>query len=237
MERTFDRVVKFDQRSRAFRAVEGIEEKNFRNYTWPLDVWLNQGTQGACVAFGICHELAAIPVEVSVTDDFAFKLYDEAKKIDEWEGENYEGTSVLAGFKAAQKRLTAKGKPLIAEYRWVFGIEDLIRVLGRKGPVVIGVNWYSGMDNVDANGFIHKSGFIRGGHCVVLPGQSIKFLDKKGPKNKMENVDMDSGYAIIQNSWGKENWGTDGRAKISLRDLSALLQENGECAVPVIRNK
>jgi hypothetical protein len=61
---------------------------------------LDQGKEGACVGFAWSHELAAYPVRVEVDDEFArSKIYAEAQKIDEWPGEAYHGTSVLAGAK------------------------------------------------------------------------------------------------------------------------------------------
>lgn len=235
MKRKLDRKVHFDERSRNFKAVEGIEDKPLRNYTWPLRKWLNQGSEGACVGFGISHELAAIPAVVEVDNDFAYKLYDRAKQLDPWEGENYDGTSVLAGMKAVQEQTNNRGKKLIEEYRWAFGIEDVVKVLGRKGPIVLGINWYNDMFDTDENGFIHKSGGIAGGHCILARGQHLIY---KTPGNKKDfsNVDMDKSYIVLHNSWGR-NWGTTGTAKISLTDLDALLNESGEAVIPETRNK
>lgn len=229
MERTFDRVPQFDERSRSFRAVEGIEDLPFRNYTWQLKLWLDQGREGACVGFGIAHELAAIPVSVDITEADARWIYEEAKKIDVWPGEAYEGTSVLAGLKVAKTR------GWIDEYRWAFGLEDLIRSIGRKGPVILGLNWYTEMMRPDRNGFIHKKGIIEGGHCILGRGISVKYF-MKGDKYSIANVDKKKGYAVLHNSWG-QSWGYNGLCKISLEDLEALLYEQGECAVPTIRNK
>ena len=229
VKRILDRVPQFDERSRSFRSVEGIEHLPFRNYTWPLKLWLDQGQEGACVGFGIAHELAAIPVQVMyINDAYAFQIYEEAKKIDVWPGENYQGTSVLAGLKVA------KNMGLIEEYRWAFGLEDFLRTCGRKGPVIFGLNWYTGMMNPDRNGFIHKTGIVEGGHCILGRGTSVKYF-MTGDKYSMSNVDKKKGYAIFHNSWGR-SWGYNGTCKISLEDLEALLYEQGECAIPTIRN-
>ena len=60
--RVFDRLVQFDERSRAFpiRALIDADAKP-RSYTWQCPVWLDQGTEGACVGFGVSHEAAARP--------------------------------------------------------------------------------------------------------------------------------------------------------------------------------
>ena len=234
MERTFDRIPQFDERSRNFPAITGLETLPFRNYTWPLKTWLDQGSEGACVGFGIAHELAATPAVIPVTDEYALAIYRRAQQLDPWEGEAYSGTSVLAGMKAVQEIKNEWGEQLIPEYRWTFGLDELIRVLGRKGPMILGINWYSGMFETDANGYIHKTGELAGGHCILARGQSIKYISP-GDKVSFNNVDLDQSYVTLHNSWGV-NWGKAGTAKISLRDLQDLLGEWGEAVLPISRN-
>lgn len=234
IKRTFDRKPQFDERSRNYPAIVlGLDALPFRNYTWPLKEWLDQGSEGACVGFGISHELACVPAVIPVTNESARVLYKRAQQLDEWEGDSYEGTSVIAGMKAVQELKNDKGELLIPEYRWTFGLEELIRVLGRKGPMVIGCNWYTGMFDTDEKGFIHKTGELAGGHCVLGRGQSIKYLTP-GDKVSFSNVDLDKSYITIHNSWGK-SWGIEGKAKISLRDVQALLAEWGEAVLPIGR--
>jgi hypothetical protein len=237
MNRTFDRVKQFDERSRNFRVAEGIEDLPFRSYTWPCKTWNDQGTEGACVGFSISHELAAIPVAYPTTPDFARLLYHRARQLDPWPGEDYEGTSVLAGMKAVQELHNKKGEPLISEYRWAFGLEDLIRAIGRKGPAVLGVDWHSGMMAPDLNGYLHVNDDIVGGHAILARGVRIKY--RKGMAsiaNRMESVDLDASYITLHNSWGKD-WGNNGTAKISLTDMDKLLRNYGEAVIPIARNK
>lgn len=235
VDHVFDRVVQFDPRSRGFAAVTLIPHNLIRSYTWKCEAWHDQGREGACVGFAWSHELTARPAKVTTTAADAMKIYKEAQKIDEWPGENYEGTSILAGVKIVRSQFkNKKGNPLIGEYRWAFGIEDLVRVLGFRGPAVLGLNWYSGMLHTNRQGFISKAGYLAGGHAILAYAVKIVWKDKKGSK-EWSNVDMDSSYVTLRNSWGKL-WGVNGDAKITLRDLDVLLHEQGEACVPTIRN-
>jgi hypothetical protein len=212
-DRRFDRIAQFDERSRNFPVMATIETKKPRSYTWRCNETLDQGPDGACVGFGVAHELIARPSEVQgLTNTFAKEqIYWEAQKIDYWDGGSYpggspfyEGTSVLAGVKVAHKL------GYMEEYRWAFGLEELKLGVGYNGPAVIGVPWYTGMFNPDAKGYIHATGDIAGGHCVLVNAISVS-----------------KGRFTIHNSWGA-GWGKDGEAYISFEDMDKLLSEWGE---------
>lgn len=214
------RLPQFDKRSKKFPIRAVIENDTPRSYTWSCKKWLDQGTEGACVGFSLAHELAARPVIVDkVTPKFAREsIYWEAQKIDEWAGGSYpgarpvyEGTSVLSGVKIVQKL------GYVPEYRWAFGLEDLILAIGRKGPAVLGINWYENMFDTDAKGYVKVGGEIAGGHAILCNGVNIK--------NK---------YFILHNSWGQD-WGVNGEAKISWDDMDRLLNEGGEAVIPLSR--
>ena len=67
------------------------------------DAWwdfYNQGSEGACVGFGISR--LASQLNRKLYD--GFWLYHEAQKIDEWPGEDYDGTCVRAGLDILRKR-------------------------------------------------------------------------------------------------------------------------------------
>lgn len=225
-DRVLDWKPRFDERSRGFQAVAGIEDRNPITRLWDLNIWLDQGQEGACVGFGHSHEQGATPEPViPVTNDFAFGVYNLAKTLDDWPGENYDGTSVLAGAKALSQMKRDDGQPYIQSYEWAFGIKDVVLTLSYKGGVVLGVNWYNAMFDTDADGFIHGRDGIAGGHCIYARGVVVRYKD--GSSQAWENVDMENSYVVLHNSWGP-NWGTNGEAKITLKELDALLQENGE---------
>jgi hypothetical protein len=139
---------------------------------------------------------------------YANGVYGEAKEIDEWYGEDYEGTSVLAGAKVL------KNRGLISEYRWCFSMEDVLRTISYHGPVVLGINWYEGMFTPDLSGYIRPTGGYAGGHCLLARGVNVR----------KERV-------LLKNSWGR-SWGRWGGCYISFDDLGQLLSESGEACVP-----
>ncbi len=204
-ERKLDRLVQFDPRSRNFPISYVNEGKVPRSYAWRCNTFLDQGTEGSCVGFGNTHELIARPSEVqNLGASYAITIYKDAQKIDPWEGEDYEGTSVLAGVKILHQQ------GWFESYRWAFGINDLILGVGRNGPAVIGVYWYEGMRDTDSNGYIHVSGSILGGHCLLCSAVNIR--EKR---------------FTLHNSWGT-TWGESGRCYISFSDMERLLREEGE---------
>lgn len=207
------RMPEFDERSRAFTVKNVIPlGAEPRTWFWDCFVRLNQGTEGACVGFGWAAELAASPVVIpNVTNQVGFDIYHAAQKIDEWPGENYEGTSVLAGAKIA----LANG--WVPEYRWAFNHDDLVLAVAHMGPAIIGINWYTGMDQIGADGIAHVFGTVRGGHCVCIIG-----------------VDIGQKLFLIQNSWG-QSWGQDGRCWITFDDMKRLLSERGDACIPMKR--
>jgi len=181
---------------------------------WQCAKVLDQGQEGSCVGHGFAHELIAKPYPIKgINHPRAVQIYKKAQTLDEWPGENYSGTSVLAGAKALQ--LLFPGT--IDSYRWAFDIQDIVATLGYHGPIVIGVNWYSGFFTPAADGFIHLTGTIQGGHCLLLRG-----------------VDVQKNAFMLHNSWG-ETWGKKGTALISFDDMQRLLIEGGDFCIPITR--
>lgn len=206
-----DRLVQFDPRSRNFPIRQLVSEKKPRSYTWRCRSWLDQGREGACVGYSCNHEINGRPSEHDI--DIAMRIYKEAQKIDPWEGENYSGTSVLAGVKIMQSL------GYITEYRWAFGEADLRLSVGYAGPAIVGINWYEGMRNPDRNGYIHPTGEWLGGHAILCIAVSLK-----------------RGAYRLHNSWGKD-WGENGECWISFEDMDKLLRQDGEACIVVGRKK
>lgn len=207
-----DRIAHFDERSLDYPVRALVAERAPRSYTWSCPLYLNQGSEGACVGFSIAHEIAARPVEATATNRLATDIYHRARELDDWPGEDYEGTSVLAGMKAAREM------GYFSEYRWALSLDDLILAVGYKGPAVLGLNWYEGMLETDDQGYVHPDGDIAGGHAILCRGVGVR-----------------QRYFYLHNSWGR-SWGAiGGHCKISFEDLERLLGEQGEACIPLGR--
>lgn len=207
-DRTFDWKGRFDRRSLAFPVTVPADLP--RSKTWPMPERLNQGAEGACTGFATAHQLAATPWARPVTNWLAQGIYHRARQIDEWPGENYEGSSVLAAVKAVSELRAYQ------RYEWAFG-EEMLRVgiLG-LGPAILGIPWLEGMLEPDAKGVIVATGSVLGGHAIFCRGYNYR-LDQ---------------YRLT-NSWGAD-WGQiNGECFIAREDLAKLLQMGGEACIPI----
>lgn len=217
--RTFDWKPRHDPRSLEYPIRTAVERPRYRSRMWRVPRALDQGREGACVGFAWTGEALTTPVAVKLNEmkqagllepnQFAQSVYKHAQTIDEWDGEDYSGTSVLAGAKVMRE------KGLLHEYRWAFGVEDVKLAILTTGPVVLGINWYSGMYEAPG-GELKIGGQWVGGHAILARGY------------------RDGKFSLL-NSWG-EDWGIGGTAWISEADLSRLLSERGEACVPFRRS-
>jgi hypothetical protein len=96
----------------------------------------NQGEEGACVGFSSSRMMTLL----NRKRYDATWLYNEAKKNDEWDGEDYEGTTVRAAMDVLRTEghrpyLAGQTRPLdlqegISANRWATRVEQLLAVLG-----------------------------------------------------------------------------------------------------------
>lgn len=162
----------------------------------------NQGSTPHCVGYAWRAMMTSVPVRQWGID--ASNVYHEAQKVDEWEGEDYDGTSVRAGAKV----LKSWGK--LKSYGWAWDLEATLAWLWHKGPVVMGTWWHEDMFWPDSKGYIQPTGQKAGGHAYILQGL---------------NIDQEKVRLI--NSWGRD-WGQSGRAWIKFEDLESLIIDFGE---------
>lgn len=205
-----------DDRDRLHLMTSVLPAAPGRTYRYwnPSGWWGNQGSTPQCVSYAWIHWLEDGPVTHPETphggreplldpDD----VYRRAQRIDEWPGENYDGTSVRAGAKILQ----AEG--VIGEYVWAWDADTVVTALLETGPVVVGTWWYDRMFYPDGEGLLTVGGRRAGGHAYVLNG-----------------VNVDKGLVRIKNSWGRR-WGKDGYAYLTIADLDRLISEQGEACL------
>lgn len=223
--RKFDWVSRHDERSKEYSIPSRTTQRGYR--LWTEGPALDQGQNGYCVGFGWTDELLCEPIVTGLpTFDFAAGLFHLALKFDDVAGEvDTQGTSVLAGAKAAQKM------GFIGSYRWCFGVDEVARGVYNHGPVVVGTAWLDSMEdpqivpgfNEDVHGharlpdmpLLDCSGNEVGGHCYLITGFT-RFGDNE--------------YFRIRNSWGA-TWGQNGSALIRKSDMAALLRNTGEACI------
>lgn len=208
------RVYAPDERDRSYPVTDEIIAKMAERvklvagdrHAWKTGPVLDQGDDPACVGYGWSGFLSAAPVMTHhnrILPD-PLELYFAAQKVDEWEGEDYDGTSVRAGAKVLQTL------GLIKEYRWSTDRDQLREWLNTVGPAVIGIDWFNAMYRT-RGGYIVPAGRLEGGHCVYIVDYS--------PSQRA--------YRIV-NSWGV-GWGEKGRAWVDEDDMEHLLfKMNGE---------
>jgi hypothetical protein len=216
-----------DPRSKAFPVRDALWPfGDPRERMWsPGPAVLDQGREGACVGFAWAAELAASPFRTPGIDDaFAHDLYQEAQVRDEWPGEDYEGTSVLAGAKAAQAR------GYIGGYRWAFSIDELRDAVINLGPAVIGIPWRDGMYDTRPSGLLDVTGRIVGGHAILVRGYHPRMRIRGEGWFRRHDV------FVLRNSWG-EGYGKHGDAYVRTEDLAALLANEGEACIPLSRSR
>jgi hypothetical protein len=208
------------------RAIEK-PTRTHHEWTWPKGVPpLNQGNEPACTGFSSVGMVVAGPVyqRNGVAVPTGMEIYKQAQTLDEWEGENYEGSSVRGAMKALQVR------GYISEYSWAFSTDVASAWLLAKGPMVFGTIWVDSMFTPIDHAYRGKGyKFLRvdrtqmpsgGGHAYLVRGCNLNMRTPGGGK----------GAYLIQNSWGP--WGADGTAWIAIDDMAALMHEDGEACTP-----
>ena len=218
--RVLDRVALFDDRSLNHPARDLTFGRIAQTRSWAY-VQLDQGKEGACAGFSATTEASANPkpwfgVPSLVKDStpinaIAHEVYKRAQFLDEYPGENYEGSSVLGAAKAGVERGWWTG------YKWALGpgataaAQDVILSLSWVGPVMMGTDWYEGMFRADAKGYLRATGKVAGGHAYLL----TKYSKKRD--------------AV----WTCNSWGGAGQGWITRADLITLLNAGGDACVPV----
>lgn len=243
--RRLDWFPRFDPRSRMWAAAPDATELPTSGRLWrPGPRRLDQGSEGACCGFAAAAEAAAEPDPVQrVTDRYARGWYLNAKRRDEWPGEAYDGTSVLATM------LEGRSRRLFASFRWAFSVEELAHGIVKDaeddgGPAVIGVEWRRGSYSTDRLGILRPSGPVVGGHALCLLG-FIPAMPRQGTELEHQLAELElveavaellvhgaePGVFIGMNSWGP-TFGRDGLFVVGVSVVRGWFAARGEFALP-----
>lgn len=184
--------------------VKKLKALQLADRTWNSGKVLDQMDTGHCVAFSWCGWGICEPVIMDYSNDDAHTIYYECKIIDGEPGEE-NGSYVRSGAQAMQDR----GR--LGTYYFAYSIPEAADYVKQYGPVILGIDWYSGMFYPDSTGLIKPTGNIAGGHAILWRG-------------------VQDGYAYLRNSWGT-GWGKGGDCRISLTDLTSVFENLGDaCA-------
>ena len=198
---------------RAVRAVPVVSKE------WPRHIpILDQGNLGSCTGNAMTGAAGTDPLwpalpsgHVTLDEREAIALYSAATKLDPYPG-SYPPTDTGSDSTSVNKAAQQAG--LTSGYTHATSAGDVLQAL-MAGPVTLGIPWYEGFDDPDANGVVSIAGSIRGGHEIVC-----------------RRVDITRKLIGPDNSWGT-SFGVNGSFWFSFDDLDRLLGEGGDCVCPV----
>ncbi len=213
------RIEAFDPRDRRHLAAPPPATAiDIRKRHWATGQILNQGNKPQCVAYTGEQLLASSPVRNRYYKT-PQELYDECQANDDWEGNDYSGTSGRALFKV----LRTAG--YIKDWQNAFDLDTVVRQVLTTSPVAMGTDWFNSMFQP----FTYKGeSFIKrvpesgnaGGHEWLLTGINLDKSCHCGAP----------GAGRLTNSWGRE-FGDNGKVWICLKDLSLLISDGGDAIV------
>jgi hypothetical protein len=182
---------------------------------------LDQGNLGSCTGnagigclgtdpFWVTNvKLARFVGDFTLDEAGAVALYSAATAADDYPGQYPPDDTGSDGLTIA-KVLTKAGE--ISGYTHTFTLDDALKALGVT-PFITGVNWYNDMFNPDADGRVHPTGGVAGGHEFVA-----------------DEVDATNQRVWFTNSWST-SWGVNGRFYMTFADFGQLLSEQGDVTI------
>lgn len=173
---------------------------------------LDQGVDGQCVGFATASLLGAAPIKHTVSKASAQQIFRKAQEMDQLAGLTEDtGASLLGAMEACQK------VGLFGSYVWCETVDDVIDWIVRRGPVLLGVNWYQSMDK-PSGGLLEIQGRVVGGHAIMANGYWPRHPDF-------------GDVVVVTNSYGP-GWGVRGRGFLPIDVLARLISEDGDAVAP-----
>lgn len=173
---------------------------------------LDQGNYGTCVGNGWAQWGNTSPINDSYTEDMAKSIYYDATCFDGDCDSSYQnGSTVRSGAKAMQMPKRAR----LSAYAFASTVDDAVAWIMQKGPVVFGTDFTWDMESPDANGLVHPTGGVAGGHCYIGMG-----------------FDPTTNEIQFLNSWG-DSWGVKGHFFMLKDEFEQLFANGGEACTAV----
>jgi len=216
------RHVLHDSRSLNFQVdaapIDSLPNAKWQHYIPVLD----QGSLGSCTGNAATGCLGAgefwdtvkdknllASTDGQLDEQFAVGVYGDATKLDPWPGAYPPQDTGSDGLSVA-KVLLSRG--LISGYQHATSLEAALTALSKQ-PVIVGTEWLNDMFRPDADGRLHLSGSVAGGHEYLL-----------------DELDVTNKRIWMCNSWNTQ-WGLSGRAYFTYDDFAKLLTAQGDCTV------
>jgi hypothetical protein len=221
--RRLGRHIAHDPRSRDY-AIEAPAGASFQSVLHarhsPI---LDQGELGSCTGNAMAGALACAPL---CADDTAGAVFDETLAVKLYSGgtrrDSVSGTypPIDTGSTGLAVAKEAKAEGLIDSYGWAFTVTGLLHAL-QRGPVIVGVPWYSGFDKPQGDeAIVCATGQIRGGHEFLLRGVEV------------EGTDQDEWMLYADNSWGT-SWGKGGSFCFTVATWKILRSQHADAVAPI----
>lgn len=229
----------YDGRDKIFLAPPRILPKSIDNREECTPV-RNQGKEGACTGYALVAvaEMLYWRKIASPPDLSERWAYEKAKLHDEWEGADYEGSSIRGAVKAWEKvgicpeyywpyKANRPGKPKpkadvkakdfpVEKYERCMGIDNIKHAIHYRGCTIAAVNVHKGWFLAIGKDTIpFKPAYSQeGGHAITLVG-----------------YDDDKQIFWVKNSWGKE-WGINGYAGLTYKDALVNIRDVWMASIP-----
>ena len=193
-----------------------------------LDI-LDQGTEGACTGFGLAAVINRLYQQRNESTRVSARmLYEMAKRYDEWEGQEYEGSSCRGAIKGwynmgvctednwpsatkskkayvtVDRAKDARNHTIGAYHRIRPNIVDYHSALNETHVIYVSAMVHAGWDNPKAGKIPYRK-TTDGGHAFALVGYN------------------EDGF-WVQNSWGRD-WGNSGVALWSYEDWAQNISD------------
>lgn len=185
---------------------------------WPRHIpILDQGNVGSCTGNALTGALgtgplydAITPLGLTLDERFALAVYSAAETLD-GDGPYPPNDNGSSGLSVA---FVAKTDGYISGYRHATSVAAAHAAL-QAGPFIIGSYWYSGMDTPTAEGIVHATGIVRGGHEYLC-----------------REYDATRDLWWLDNSWSA-SWGLTGRFAYDTATFTQLLANSGDVSALV----